>query len=261
MTESTSSFPVTLALSAHWHTYPERFQWIPAQDFALEYSPNPKAFEDLPEHLDPILEADIPVRHHGFFPGYEIAHSDGERAEKAVQLHFAALDAMHGRGEQVITLHIGLKLDIPLDHGRAIENLARIAEYARQRGITVALENLRRGPTSHPDTLLHWASQAETMITLDVGHATSNQHVLNGELTAPDFVDAVADRLVEVHMYEKETDRHHAPHDMQVLGPIVDRLLHTSCSWWTIELNEYEDALSTRKLLHDYVEQTRRDTR
>ncbi len=254
MTESSSSFPVTLALSAHWHTYPERFQWIATQDFALEYSPNPHAFQDLPKHLDPILKAGILVRHHGFFPGHEIAHSDGAQAEDAVRLHLAALDAMQGRGEQIITLHIGLKPDLPLDHGRAIENLARIADYARQRGITIALENLRRGPTSHPDALIDWASQAETMITLDVGHATSNQHVVNGELTAQDFVDAVADRLVEVHMYERETDRHHAPKDMRVLGPIVDRLLHTDCRWWTIELNEYEDALTTRTLLHDYVD-------
>lgn len=253
MKTSPSEFPVTLAASAHWHTYPERFQWIATQGFALEYSPNPRAFEALPQHLDPILAAGIPVRHHGFFPGDEIGQCDGALADDAVRLHLAALDAMQGRGEQVITLHIGLQPDLPLDHQRAVDNLARITEYARQRGITVALENLRRGPTSHPDTLVNWASQAGTMITLDVGHATSNQYVLNGELAAPDFVDAVANRLVEVHIYEKESDRHYAPADMRVLGPIVDRLLQTACPWWTIELNAYEDVLSTRKLLQDYV--------
>lgn len=250
---NTSTSPITLALSAHWHTYPARFQWIAAQGFALEYTPNPDDFGALQQHLAPILNEGIPVRHHGFFPGYEIAHSDDARAEEAVRLHYTALDALHGHGEQVITLHIGLIPDTPLDHARAVENLARIAEYARQRGITVALENLRRGPTSHPDTLLKWASQAKTMITLDVGHATSNQHVLTGELSAVDFVEAVAERLLEVHMYEKETDRHYAPSDMSVLGPIVDQLLHTDCRWWTIELNDYDDALRTRALLVNYI--------
>ena len=253
MSKEIVSFPVTLALSAHWFTYPDRFRWIAEHDFALEYSPNPDDFRALPKHLDPILDAGIPVRHHGFFPGYEIGHADAALAEQAVQLHVAALDAMQGRGEQVITLHIGLKPDMPLDHGRAVENLTRIAEYARRIGITVSLENLRRGPTSHPTTLLEWASKAGTMVTLDVGHATSNQHVLSGALPAVDFVDAVAERLVEVHMYEKETDQHYAPQDMSVLGAIVDRLLRTRCSWWTIELNEQDDALHTRNLLYDYV--------
>jgi hypothetical protein len=45
---------------------------------------------------------------------------------------------------------------------------------------------------------------------------------------------------------------------MSILGPIVDRLLETRCSWWTIELNEYAEALATRRLLLDYLESKRR---
>jgi hypothetical protein len=91
------------------------------------------------------------------------------------------------------------------------------------------------------------------MITLDVGHALSGLHVQNGELAATDFVDAFAERLWEAHLYECETDRHHPPQDMTVLGPIVDRLLETQCTWWTIELDDYAEALSTRVLLIDYL--------
>ena len=253
MSESFSSFPVTLALSAHWHSCPERVQWGVAHQFALEYSPNPDAFDALPEHLSPLLDTNTPLRHHGFFPGYEIGHPDSTLAAQALQLHLEALDAMRDYGEQVITLHIGLKPGLSLDTEHVVRNLATIVQYGQQYGITVALENLRRGPTSHPDILLKWALQTGAMITLDVGHATSNEHVLKGELTALDFVDAVADRLIEVHMYEKETDRHYAPQDMRVLGPIVDRLLQTDCKWWTIELNDHQDVLFTRQLLHKYV--------
>ena len=248
-----SSFPVTLALSAHWHTCPERVKWSVEHQFALEYSPNPKAFYALPEHLSPLVDTDTPLRHHGFFPGYEIGHTDSTLAAQALELHLEALDAMRGYGEQIITLHIGLKPELPLDTEHVVRNLATIVQYGKQYGITVALENLRRGPTSHPDILRKWASQTDAMITLDVGHATSNEYVLRGELTALDFVDAVADRLIEVHMYEKESDRHYAPQDMSVLGPIVDRLLQTECTWWTIELNDYQDALFTRQLLQEYV--------
>jgi hypothetical protein len=67
-----------------------------------------------------------------------------------------------------------------------------------------------------------------------------------------------AGRLWHVHMYERETDRHRPPRDMTILGPIVDRLLATGCTWWTIELGDYAEALATRALLLEYLRQVRR---
>lgn len=241
-----------IALSARWHTYPERFHWIAEQGFALAYTPNPHDLDTLPIHLDPMLEAGVPVRHHGFFPGYEIGHPDPGLAARAMGLHLAALEAMHGRGEGVITVHIGLGPD-PVDPGRAVENLTRLVERGLELGIDVSLENLRRGPTSNPETVVQWARASGTKITLDIGHAVSCRRVQAGVLAPIDFVDAFAERLAEVHVYERETDRHHPPKDMSLLGPIVDRLLATDCAWWTIELEECDEALATRGLLLDHV--------
>jgi len=248
-----SSQAPTIALSAKWHTYPDRFRWIAEHGFALAYSPHPEAFDTLPRHVDPLLEAGIPVRYHGFFPGYEFGHTDAATAERATRLHLAALEAMRGRGEQVITFHVGLRGKDRIDPGRAVDNLSRLVAYGRHLGITVCLENLRRGPTSSPETVLEWARASGAMITLDVGHAVSCRRVQNGELTALDFVQAFAERLVEVHMYEREAERHYPPQDMTVLGPLVDRLLTTPCTWWTIELDDLAEALATRALLLDYL--------
>jgi sugar phosphate isomerase/epimerase len=248
-----NSLPI-IALSAHWDAYPERFTWIVEHGFATEYSPNPRAFDQLPMHVELFLEAGIPVRYHGFFPRYEIGHADAATAERAVRIHLSALEAMHGRGEQIITVHIGLDRAAPLDPVRVVQSLSRIVERARALGITVCLENLRRGPTSDPETVVEWARESGAMITLDVGHAVSCQRVQSGELTALDFVETFADRLVEVHMYERETDRHYPPQDMAILGPIVDRLMTTSCTWWTIELDDCDEALATRALLLRYLQ-------
>jgi sugar phosphate isomerase/epimerase len=242
-----------IALSVHWHTYPARLEWAVDQGFAIEYSPNPLAFALLSVHLGAALEAGVPVRHHGFFPRHEIGHIDAATAEQAVRVHISALEAMQGLGEQVITVHIGLNSEAPLDPGRAVTNLSRVVAHAQGLGITVCLENLRRGPTSDPETVVAWARESGAMITLDVGHAVSCQRVQSGELSPVDFVDAFTDRLWEVHMYERETDRHYPPQDMTVLGPIVDRLLTTSCRWWTIELSDDDEALATRALLVDYL--------
>lgn len=244
----------TIALSTKWYTYPDRFFWAAEHGFALEYSPDPEAFHLLPTHIYPFLKEGISIRHHGFFPGYEIGHPDATTAQCAMQVHLSALEAMHGRGEQVITLHVGLRWQDPIDPARVVENLSRLVEHGRDLGIIVCLENLRRGPASDPETVLAWARASGAMITLDVGHAVSCQRVQNGELTVLDFVETFADRLFEVHMYERESDRHYPPQDMTILGPIVDRLLATQCNWWTIELDDNAEALTTRDLLLNYLQ-------
>lgn len=246
-----------IALSARWHSNPERFRWIVEHGFALEYSLHPERLDLLPHRIAPFLAAGIPLRYHGFFPGHEFAHADREAAMRGLDVHLSALEAIHRRGEQVITMHIGLCRQDPLDPGRAVENLSRLVRRGRKLGITISLENLRQGPTSHPETVVEWATASGAMITLDVGHAVSSQRVQDGELSALDFVEAFAPRLAEVHMYEQETDRHYPPRDMSILGPIVDRLLETQCSWWTIELDDYGEALATRTLLRHYLEAKR----
>ena len=71
------------------------------------------------------------------------------------------------------------------------------------------------------------------------------------------IIDLAAERLVEVHFYESETDRHWAPRDMDILGPIADKLITTDCRWWTIELEDTQEVLSTRRLLIDYFKKTK----
>jgi sugar phosphate isomerase/epimerase len=251
--ERTLDRSLTIGLSTRWHTYPDRLHWIAEHGFAAVYSPHPDRLDRLPEHIEPLLVAGVPVRYHGFFPDHEIGHKDAALAADALRVQIRALEAMQGLGQQVITMHSGLDPAVPLDHGRAVENLGRLAERGHELGITVCLENLREGPTSHATTLRTWAERTGTMVTLDIGHALSCRHVQSGELTVFDFVDACDSRIWEVHLYERETDRHHPPRDMTILGPIVDRLLDTQCRWWTIELDDYDDALYTRALLLDYL--------
>ena len=243
----------TIALAARWQTYPERFRWIRENGFALEYAPNPAGLDQLANHVAPFIQDGIPVRYHGFLPGYEIGHQDGGIRERAMNMHRSLLKVMCGLGQPVITVHIGLNPADEINPEKAVENLTELVEYAGSLGITVCLENLRRGPTSHPENVSEWARESGAMITFDVGHAVSCQRVLDGELTALEFLEIVSDRLWEAHLYEREIDRHYPPHNMTLLGPIVDRLLGTRCRWWTLELDDYAEALKTRELLLDYL--------
>jgi sugar phosphate isomerase/epimerase len=246
--------PMTLAVSTQWHNFPKKTDWLVQQGFSLEYTPDAGNLNQTAGQLAGYIAEGARIRHHGYFPGHEIGDNRSDRAEEAMQLHFKALDSIKGIGEQHITVHVGLVADIEISRTRVVRNLRRLVQYGRQRGITVSLENLRFGPTSSPETVLEWTQKTGAKITLDIGHAVSCSRVKDNEINVPQIVDLFSQDLVEVHFYESETDRHHAPQDMSLLGPIVDRLLSTACTWWTIELDAHEEILRTRNLLTDYLE-------
>jgi len=247
---------LTLAVSATWRHGGGRLDWIAANGLACAFSPNPDQLDLISLQLRPYIQNGMRVRHHGYFPGEEIGHAHAATAEDAMQLHFKAMEALQGLGEPLMTVHVGLDRILPLDHRRVVKNLTRLVEYGKKIGVVVSLENLRQGPTANPQILLDWARRSGAGLTLDVGHALSSRCVCNKAISVEKIIDLVAARLVEVHVYESETDRHWAPSNMDILGPIVDRLIATHCRWWTIELEDTQDVLRTRQLLIDHFDQT-----
>ena len=246
---------IKLAVSTQWHAFPERFEWIARNGFGMAYTPKASQLQLLKHHVSPYLRENVAVRYHGYFPGYEIGNADPGKAEEALVLHYRAVDAIQGLGEQVMTVHIGLVPEIGLHLERLQQNLSLLVEYAGNRGVMICLENLKAGPTSDPETLVAFAEKSGAHITLDVGHAVSSELVAHGKTTVCRIIEMCSHLLKEVHFYEYETTIHHAPADMSILGPIVDALCETACTWWTIELTDQADILNTRRLLSDYLAQ------
>jgi sugar phosphate isomerase/epimerase len=247
---------LTLAVSATWRHGSGRLDWIVANGLACAFTPDPERLDLISRQLAPLLQRGMAVRHHGYFPGSEIGHARAEIAENALQLHFKAIEAVQHVGDPLMTVHVGLDRTLPLDHRRVVKNLTRLVEYGKKRGVTISLENLRRGPTANPFTLLDWARRSGAGITLDVGHAVSSRCVFSKAISVEKIIDLVAERLMEVHFYESETDRHWAPRNMDVLGPIVDKLITNDCRWWTIELEDTLDVVRTRRLLIEHCKKT-----
>jgi len=246
-----------LAVSAAWRHGAERLDWIAANGLACAFTPNPDRLDLIARQLIPYIDRGMAVRHHGFFPGKEIGHSRARFSEDAMHLHFKAMDALRGVGEQVMTVHVGLDPNLPLAFHRVVQNLTRLVEYGKMLGVRVSLENLRQGPTANPRILHDWAQSSGAGITLDIGHALSSECVRRKDISVEKIIDLSAERLMEVHLYESETDRHWAPRTMDILGPIVDKLVTTACRWWTIELEDTRDICRTRQLLADHFETDR----
>ncbi len=244
---------LTIALSVKASGYPDRFKWADENGFALEYTPDPLSPELISEQVKPFVGKGIPVRFHTRFFGYELGNGDYDKAAEALKVHMSTIEAMAGIGEPVITVHLNLSQSIPFNSRTAVANLKELTMYAKEKDITVCLENLKKGPTSDPDNIVAWAEEAGSMITMDMGHAVSSEYVRSGKGTVLEIIDKFRSRLREIHMYAREEDRHHPFEDISGMENIIDTLLETECRWWTIELDDVREAFDTRKLLLDYI--------
>jgi sugar phosphate isomerase/epimerase len=252
-----SVLPV-IALNMRWDSLLARWRMAAGEGFAVEYTPDPNRLDLIPVHLGPSIAGGVPVRYHGYFPNQELALCGGPD-DPSWHTYTQTLRAMRDAGGQVITVHIQLNPGITIDPHLATDNLARLVETAGSLGITVALENLRRGYTSHPEHVEAMARASGAMITLDMGHAICCERTKTGELSLLDFIRVFQDRLIEVHMYgREEEDGHHPLETVAGLEPAIEALLATGCRWWTIELNNDGEALATRAVLLDYLK--RRET-
>lgn len=244
---------LTIALSVQAKEFPERFSWAEDNAFALEYTPDPLHPEIILDHTMPFARHGTPVRFHTRFFDHEMGNSDPGKAVEALLVHLHVIDAISELDQPVVTVHLNLNRRIPFNSQIAEENLTRLVEYAKEHSVTVCLENLRRGLSSDPANILTWVETSGAMITLDVGHAVSSEVVREGKISVPEIVDRFHERLYEVHMYAKEEDRHYPIEDIVQVSPVIDHLLRTGCSWWTIELDDRVEAMNTRQRLLDYL--------
>ena len=243
-----------LAASAKWFHTIERLHYLSSQGLGIEYTPDPEDFSTMSAVLAPFLERKIPLRFHAFFPEHEIGDQDGDTAAEAMNHHRRFLEVVASMVvEPVITCHLGLIAERPIEINRAGDNLGLLVRRAEALGITLSLENLRKGPASNPKQVWDWAKAAGSALTLDIGHALSSKMVKEGVMTMDEIIDLFTPRIIEAHYYEKESDRHHPPQDMRILGPVVDHLLRTPCRWWTIELEDLSDIDRTVELTRGYL--------
>lgn len=160
---------ITLAVKASWRLFPDRFEWLVSKGFPAEYTPDPENLSLISDHTRIFIKNGLPVRHHGFFPGFEFGSENEKAAEEAMMVHFRMLDSIKGIGEPFVTFHIGLDEQVEINPNRAKKNLKRLVQYAGRRGVTVCLENLKDGPTSDSNTLKEWVEYADAMIPLMLG--------------------------------------------------------------------------------------------
>ncbi len=248
-------FSPHLAFSAGHTDCPARLDWARKNSRALEYSPDPARLDLLPEQVLPFTQAGIPVRFHTRYFGCEFGHADRYQARKALEIHQQTLKKIQGLGEPVVTVHTGLGPNLPVKEEHIKDNLSRLVEFASRLGITVCLENLRLGHAGNPCKILEWSLASGAMITLDTGHVFGCDMVRSLEVNPLDILEMFGFRLMEVHIYGSEDDvGHHPIKDIRSMLPLMNHLLQTECTWWTVELEVPGEAETTRATIEHCLE-------
>jgi sugar phosphate isomerase/epimerase len=198
-------------------------------------------------------ESGLGSRFHAPCQDTEIAHADP--LISGVALHYLKLhvELIRELGPGFLTIHIGSR-SIPVEElswEKAVANLSELVAYGKDRGVTVCLENLKKGWTSDPRQWRELLDLTGAAATFDVGHAHASPVVASGELSLVDFLDAAGDRVKNAHVYQIETPDgyHQPPSDLVQLAPVLDRLLQHGCTWWLLELKSYQEILATRDLI------------
>lgn len=202
------------------------------------------------------VEGQMALRYHFPLGPLDISGPAEEVAAEASDAIKRAIRAIAAAGADYLTVHAALPAD---SHGTArftqtAERLAALVTEGRAHGVTVALENLRWGATAEPDAFLELIEASGAAITFDVGHAVSSEPAARG-FSAERFIAECGTRIQHAHVYDRESDRHHAPANLDLIGGSLDALCEVGCPWWTIELFDSAEVRATRELLAAYLDE------
>ena len=203
---------------------------------------------------------DSELRHSFHGPTTDVDISLREKSYSTVAFEYQKMyiDFLAELAPFTFTIHIGGRR-IPVEElswEYAMDHLKRLTEHGHSRNVTVCLENLVRGWTGDPDKLMEMVTASGAGITFDIGHARGGKWVQSGHGTATDFLNVVASKVSNTHVYEFENERgeHLVPGPDTQIFPLLERLSTMGCRRWVLELNTYKETEETRMTVESYLE-------
>jgi sugar phosphate isomerase/epimerase len=200
----------------------------------------------------------LEIRYHLSFKLSDLGHRDKGEAERAVKYFNQACHLVSRLGGRFMTVHVGLGRDSmeEISWEKTLTNLANLAALGRILGIRVCLENLARGWTSRPDLYEKLIRKTDCWSTLDIGHAQVCASVRSQTYDVEDFAVPHPERILNAHVYHKETVEGHAP--PAKIADLYQRLLLLRrlplCDWWVLELRDEKSLLQTLDCVKGFLE-------
>lgn len=221
------------------------------------------ALEEEKPVMRELAASGVEIRYHFQLRKVEVAHEDRNFAASSAAYLKRCLDFLHEIGGKVIVTHLclGYRRELErMNREHAVTFLADVVAHARSLGIEVCLENLTYGLVNTPEAFRALLEATGASATIDIGHAAASACVLNGEISASDYIRAVAPWLRTAHVYDIELPDpqtgkflHHAPKDRACLEERIRTLAGTGCEWWLVELGDAEEILRTVRFLREIL--------
>jgi sugar phosphate isomerase/epimerase len=231
----------------------ELASWLSGNNLALHSIHSPTTRDFNPRH-----DSGTPL---------SICDPERMRRQEAVDEIKRALDLVEHIPFQFCVQHVGGLRDLP-DERRwdaAFSSLENISLFAKQRGITIALENTP-GEMATPENLKHFLEQtrlSNIKLCLDTGHA----HLSGGLATG---LEATHDLVATVHVHDNhgERDEHLLPYlgtiDWDATLPalpeqasLVLELKEPAATPGTTDLHIFADKLRAVREVFDKFEKAR----
>ncbi len=201
------------------------------------------------------------VRYHCPFDHIDLGHDNPKKAQAGKNLFCRVIRLISKVDGKYITLHIGLGHDSTelLSWETTINNLRRLINYGRAMNVKVCFENLAWGWTSKANLFEKLIRRSGAHVTLDIGHAYACESVQSQQYTIEDFVTSHADRVFNAHIYHTEIpgQGHIPPEKKEDIEDRLSLLQTIGCKWWVIEIREVEGLLKTKKIVDEYLAETK----
>ncbi|MBZ5698904.1 MAG: sugar phosphate isomerase/epimerase [Acidobacteriia bacterium] len=229
----------------------ELASWLAGNNFTLHsiHSPTTRDFH-------PTRESGTPL---------SIADPERVRRQEAVDEMKRALDLAEYIPFRYCIQHVARSRDIP-DQRRwdaAFSSLEHLSLFAKQRGVTLALENTL-GEMATPANLKHFLEQTRltnVKLCFDIGHA----HIAGG---VPSAIGIIRNLVVTTHVHDNngERDDHLLPYDGTVdwnamlaslppEAPIVLELKEPAAAAGSSELQAFAETLQRARSVFEKFEQ------
>lgn len=193
---------------------------------------------------------------HAPYTDLEIAHPEAEHARAATEILKDYVDFTAELGAHHLNLHACSWAPGPTEWSRdnLLRSLEALLTRAAAQSVTLALENLRDGPMSEPDTLVAILGASGIGVTFDVGHANGSAWVRTGQGSAEDVLRALPTPIVAAHVYLVENGgAHQAPETAADLAGPLQVLRERDCDFWVLELHTVARLAQTRRVVDDYL--------
>lgn len=230
----------TLAVSSWVYKYPDNmFEVVKTTEFRaiewdLDYIPVPLSSHRCHQLREKIEELKISLRYHLPHSTCDLGSKSSKVrkiSEKYLQLN---LELIARLGADYAVLHFGQHEEKEI---LTLASLTSVIEIASNYGITIAIENLPVGPTSHPELLKQILSESGAELALDVGHAKKAN-------VFQELLSLLSSKTTHIHFYGSEDDSYnHRPFlsDSDALETASFLLRKSQAMWWTFEMSKLDE--------------------